>query len=213
MVNGIGFRTNSNPEIKRNVQHVNNRNHEQRNQGIPSKPNLNFCAVHKSYSSIFVSNIPWKATVQDLWDSCNQWGVVIDVYIAAKRSKSGHRFGFVRFKNVNDINLLVSNLRVTWMGGFHLFSDVSFNSYAKAVLVNKSVGVSGNNDASNSREKPVGVSVSNKANEESSNEALMFISEDDCLDLDGVERSILAKVKDLSVITDLLKYMSSEGFV
>ncbi|GKC65109.1 RNA-directed DNA polymerase, eukaryota [Tanacetum coccineum] len=249
MANGIGFRTNSNPEIKRNVQHVNNRNHEQRNQGIPSKPNLNFRAVHKSYSSIFVSNIPWKATVQDLWDTCNQWGVVIDVYIATKRSKSGHRFGFVRFKNVNDINQLVSNLRVTWMGGFHLFADVakygrtnnrleersgdskpnegmntqpvrdnanvfqSFNSYAKAVLGNKSVGVSGNNDACNSGEKPVGVSVSNKANEESSNEALMFISEDDCIDFDGMERSILAKVKDLSVITDLLKYMSSEGFV
>nr|GFB18918.1 RNA-directed DNA polymerase, eukaryota [Tanacetum cinerariifolium] len=89
----------------------------------------------------------------------------------------------------------------------------SFNSYAKAVLGNKSLGVSGNNDASNSRKKPVAVSVSNKANEESSNEALMFISEDDCIDLDGMERSILAKVKDLSVITDLLKYMSSEGFV
>nr|GEX97674.1 nucleotide-binding alpha-beta plait domain-containing protein [Tanacetum cinerariifolium] len=179
MTNGVGFRTNSNPKIKMNVQHVNNRNHEQRNQGIPSKPNLNFRAVHKSYSSIFVSNIPWKATVQDLWDSCNQWGVVIDVYIAAKRSKSGHRFGFVRFKNVNDINL----------------------------------GVSGNNDASNIEEKPVGVSVSNKANKESSNEALMFISEDDCIDLDGMKRSILAKEKDLSVITDLLKYMSYEGFV
>nr|GEV70911.1 RNA-directed DNA polymerase, eukaryota [Tanacetum cinerariifolium] len=249
MANSIGFRTNSNPEIKRNIQHVNNRNHEQRNQGIPSKTNLNFRVVHKSYSSIFVSNIPWKATVQDRWDSCNQWGVVIDVYIAAKRSKSGHRFGFVRFKNVNDINLLVSNLRVTWMGGFYLFADVakygrannrleersgdnkpnegmntqpirdnvnvfqSFNSYTKAVLGNKSVGVSGNNDASNSGEKPVAVSVSNKANEESSNEALMFISEDDCIDLDGMECSILAKVKDLSVITDLLKYMSSEGFV
>nr|GEZ32719.1 putative F-box domain-containing protein [Tanacetum cinerariifolium] len=32
-------------------------------------------------------------------------------------------------------------------------------------------------------------------------------------DLDGMERSILAKVKYLSVITDPLKYMSSEGFV
>nr|GEV11832.1 RNA-directed DNA polymerase, eukaryota [Tanacetum cinerariifolium] len=89
----------------------------------------------------------------------------------------------------------------------------SFNSYAKAVLGNKSVGVSGNNDASNSREKPAGVSVSNKAKEESSNEALMFVSKDDCIDLDGMKRSILAKVKDLSVITDLLKYISSEGFV
>ncbi|GJR12489.1 hypothetical protein Tco_0795141 [Tanacetum coccineum] len=35
---------------------------------------------------------------------------------------------------------------------------------------------------------------------------------DDCIDLDGMERSILAKVKDLSVISELLKHMSSEGF-
>nr|GEX82193.1 hypothetical protein [Tanacetum cinerariifolium] len=67
--------------------------------------------------------------------------------------------------------------------------------------------------AINSGEKPVGVSVSNKVNEESSDEAFMFISEDDCIDLDGMERSILAKIKDLSVIADLLKYMSSEGFI
>nr|GEU73778.1 zinc finger CCCH domain-containing protein 19 [Tanacetum cinerariifolium] len=64
----------------------------------------------------------------------------------------------------------------------------SFNSYAKAVLGNKSVGVSGNNDASNSGEKPMRVSVSNKANKESSNEALMFISKDDCIDLDVLSK-------------------------
>ncbi|GJW05781.1 ribonuclease H-like domain-containing protein [Tanacetum coccineum] len=40
----------------------------------------------------------------------------------------------------------------------------------------------------------------------------MSISVDDCIDLDGMERSILAKVKDLSVISELLKHMSSEGF-
>nr|GEY32645.1 hypothetical protein CTI12_AA509060 [Tanacetum cinerariifolium] len=51
-----------------------------------------------------------------------------------------------------------------------------FNSYAKAVLGNKSVGVSGKNDASNSGEKPVRVSVSNKENEESSNEALISMT-------------------------------------
>ncbi|GJV64424.1 hypothetical protein Tco_1475252 [Tanacetum coccineum] len=44
------------------------------------------------------------------------------------------------------------------------------------------------------------------------NEAVMSISVDDCIDLDGIERSILAKVKDLSVISELLKHMSSEGF-
>nr|GEV59162.1 hypothetical protein [Tanacetum cinerariifolium] len=103
---------------------------------------------------------------------------------------------------------------------FHLFADVAKYGRTNNRLVERSgdskpneVGVSGNNDASNSGEKPVGVSVSNKANEESSNEALMFTSKDDCIDLDGMECSILAKVKDLSVITDLLKYMSFEGFV
>ncbi|GKG47590.1 hypothetical protein Tco_0507075, partial [Tanacetum coccineum] len=40
----------------------------------------------------------------------------------------------------------------------------------------------------------------------------MSISVDDCIDLDGMERSILAKVKDLSVISELLKHMSSKGF-
>ncbi|GKB58230.1 5-oxoprolinase-like protein [Tanacetum coccineum] len=74
------------------------------------------------------------------------------------------------------------------------------------------VGVSGNNDACNSGEKPVGVSVSNKANEESSNEALMFILGRMIVWISMVGRSILVS-KRLSVITDLLKYMSSEGFV
>ncbi|GJZ14284.1 hypothetical protein Tco_0549514, partial [Tanacetum coccineum] len=127
----------------------------------------------------------------------------------SKRSKSGHRFGFVRFKNVNDINPLVSNLRVTWMGGFHLFADV-----AKYGRTNNRVEERSGDSKPNEVEKNLwGVSVSNKANEELSNEALMFISEDDCIDFDGMEHSILAKVKDLSVITDLLKYMCSEGFI
>ncbi|GJY36717.1 RNA-directed DNA polymerase, eukaryota [Tanacetum coccineum] len=244
----MGHRSNNYSESKRNDHLDNNRRQEQRNKGIPNKSHPNFREEHKSVSSIFVSNIPWNASVQDLWDICNKWGVVIDVYIAAKRSKSGHRFGFVRFINVNDINQLVSNLRTAWMGGFHLFADVakygrtynrpversgdgkpsvgsnsqsvsinenvfqSFNSYAKAVLGNKSVDMSGKYGTSNAGAESVGVSDCNKVYKEAGNEAVMSISVDDCIDLDGMERSILAKVKDLSVISELLKHMSSEGF-
>ncbi|GJZ43886.1 nucleotide-binding alpha-beta plait domain-containing protein [Tanacetum coccineum] len=125
MAIGTGHRSNNYSESKRNDHLDNNRRQEQHNKGIPNKSHPNFREEHKSFSSIFVSNIPWNASVQDLWDICNKWGVVIDVYIAAKRSKSGHRFGFVRFINVNDINQLVSNLRTVWMGGFHLFADVA----------------------------------------------------------------------------------------
>ncbi|GJT72578.1 nucleotide-binding alpha-beta plait domain-containing protein [Tanacetum coccineum] len=223
MAIGTGHRSNNYSESKRNDHLDNNCRQEQRNKGIPNKSHPNFREEHKSFSSIFVSNIPWNASVQDLWDICNKWGVVINVYIAAKRSKSGHRFGFVRFINVNDINQLVSNLRTAWMGGFHLFADVakygrtynrpversgdgkpsvgsnsqsvsinenvfqSFNSYAKAVLGNKSVDMSGKYGTSNAGAESVGVSDCNKVYKEAGNEAVMSISVDDCIDLDGKE--------------------------
>ncbi|GJZ69167.1 RNA-directed DNA polymerase, eukaryota, nucleotide-binding alpha-beta plait domain protein [Tanacetum coccineum] len=90
MAIGTGHRSNNYSESKRNNHLDNNCRQEQRNKGIPYKSHPNFHEKHKSFSSIFVSNIPWNASVQDLWDICNKWGVVINVYIAAKRSKSGH---------------------------------------------------------------------------------------------------------------------------
>ncbi|GKG30339.1 hypothetical protein Tco_0420237, partial [Tanacetum coccineum] len=76
--------------------------------------------------------------------------------------------------------------------------DKSFNSYAKAVLGNKSVDMSGKYGTSNAGAESVGMSDCNKVYKEAGNEAVMSISVDDCIDLDGMERSILAKVKDLS---------------
>ncbi|GKC50907.1 hypothetical protein Tco_1073652 [Tanacetum coccineum] len=81
----------------------------------------------------------------------------------------------------------------------------SFNSYAKAVLGNKSVDMSGKYGTSNAGAESVGVSDCNKVYKEAGNEAVMSISVDDCIDLDGMERSILAKVKIKSVISVLLK--------
>ncbi|GKC95419.1 RNA-directed DNA polymerase, eukaryota [Tanacetum coccineum] len=187
MAIGTGHRSNNYSESKRNDHLDNNRRQEQRNKGIPNKSHPNFREEHKSFSSIFVSNIPWNASVQDLWDICNKWGVVIDVYIAAKRSKSGHRFGFVRFINVNDINQLVSNLKKRHgMGVFILFamwrSDRGHGTNQWKVGLGQISVVHVNAGA-----ESVGVSDCNK-------------------------RSILAKVKDLSVISELLKHMSSEGF-
>ncbi|GKF41154.1 hypothetical protein Tco_0124496, partial [Tanacetum coccineum] len=203
MAIGTGHRSNSYSESKRNDHLDNNRRQEQRNKGIPNKSH---------------PNIPWNASVQDLGDICNKWGV------------------------------LVSNLRTAWMCGFYLFVDVakygrtynrhversgdnkpsvgsysqsvsinenvfqSFNSYAKAVMGNKLVDVPGKYGTSNAGAEYVGVSDYNKVYKEAGNEAVMSISVDDCIDLDDMERSNLAKVKDLSVISELLKHMSSEGF-
>ncbi|GKD33590.1 hypothetical protein Tco_1249099 [Tanacetum coccineum] len=62
------------------------------------------------------------------------------------------------------------------------------------------VDMSGKYGTSNAGAESVGVSDCNKVYKEAGNEAVMSISVDDCIDLDGMERSILAKVKDLSVI-------------
>ncbi|GJR61687.1 reverse transcriptase domain-containing protein [Tanacetum coccineum] len=76
MAIGTGHRSNNYSESKRNDHLDNNHRQEQRNKGIPNKSHPNFREEHKSFSSIFVSNIPWNASVQDLWDICNKWGVV-----------------------------------------------------------------------------------------------------------------------------------------
>ncbi|GJY88699.1 hypothetical protein Tco_0503327 [Tanacetum coccineum] len=143
-------------------------------------------------------------------------GGVVYVFIATKRYKSGHRFWFCRFINVNDINQLVSNLRTAWMGGFHLFADVA--KYGRTY--NRPVERSGDGKpsvGSNSQSVSINENVFQSFNSYAKavlgNKSVdMSGKYDDCIDLDGKERSILAKVKDLSVISELLKHMSSEGF-
>nr|GFD08368.1 reverse transcriptase zinc-binding domain-containing protein [Tanacetum cinerariifolium] len=103
------------------------------------------------------------------------------------------------------------------MGGFHLFADVAkygrtYNRPVERSGDGKPIVVDMSGKYGNAGAESVGVSDCNKVHKESGNEAVMSISVDDCIDLDGMERSILAKVKDLSVISELLKHMSSEGF-
>ncbi|GJW68747.1 kinase RLK-Pelle-LRR-XI-1 family protein [Tanacetum coccineum] len=84
--------------------------------------------------------------------------------------------------------------RTAWWGDFHLFAmwRRSFNSYVKrswAITWN----VGGKYGTSNAGAESVGVLDCNKVYKEAGNEAVMSISVDDCIDLDGKERSILAK--------------------
>nr|GEU60220.1 RNA-directed DNA polymerase, eukaryota, reverse transcriptase zinc-binding domain protein [Tanacetum cinerariifolium] len=42
--------------------------------------------------------------------------MVLDVYISLKVTKLGKRFAFARFNKVNDVDLLIKNLRSVWLG-------------------------------------------------------------------------------------------------
>ncbi|GJS07106.1 hypothetical protein Tco_0363902 [Tanacetum coccineum] len=84
MAIGTGHRSNNYSESKMNDHLDNNRRQEQRNKGIPNKSHPNFREEHKSFSSIFVSNIPWNASSRSLGYIVNKWSVVIDVYMLQK---------------------------------------------------------------------------------------------------------------------------------
>nr|GEX23772.1 RNA-directed DNA polymerase, eukaryota [Tanacetum cinerariifolium] len=62
--------------------------------------------VARISTSIFVTNFPENFTAKDLFNTCNQYGYVVDSFIPLKRSKVGKRFGFVRFINVFSVNVV-----------------------------------------------------------------------------------------------------------
>ncbi|KAJ0934522.1 putative RNA recognition motif domain, nucleotide-binding alpha-beta plait domain superfamily [Helianthus annuus] len=84
-----------------------------------------FKEVEAISTSVFITNFPPDASSHDLRKQCEKWGRVNDVYIAAKRSITGARFGFVRFQKIENVQQLIRNLRSIWMGSFHLFADLA----------------------------------------------------------------------------------------
>lgn len=42
------------------------------------------------------------------------------MFIAKKKDRFGHRFGFVRFKDINDPSRLIAKLNTIWLGNLRL---------------------------------------------------------------------------------------------
>ncbi|PWA54239.1 hypothetical protein CTI12_AA425870 [Artemisia annua] len=81
--------------------------------------------VAKISTSIFVTNFPESFSAKDLFQSCKQYGHVVDTFIPNKRSKAGKRYGFVRFINVFDVERLVNNLCTIWNNRLKLHANVA----------------------------------------------------------------------------------------
>ncbi|GKC84592.1 RNA-directed DNA polymerase, eukaryota, nucleotide-binding alpha-beta plait domain protein [Tanacetum coccineum] len=79
--------------------------------------------TRKISKSIFVTNFPDHIRAQDLWNVCNDYGSVVDVYVPFKKSKAGKRFAFIRFIKVFNLERLIGNLCTIWMGSFHLHAN------------------------------------------------------------------------------------------
>jgi hypothetical protein len=76
-------------------------------------------------TSFYFTNFPDDLKALDLWETFAKYGHVGDVYIPNKVDKRGKRFGFVKFKNVTDIDDMSLRLADVRCGSFKLWINHS----------------------------------------------------------------------------------------
>jgi hypothetical protein len=79
----------------------------------------------KETTSFFFTNYLVDTQVTELWKLFAKFGRVGEVYIPKKLDKQRHKFGFVKFKEVTDVEELSSRLGDIWIGTYHLRINLS----------------------------------------------------------------------------------------
>ncbi|GJY20571.1 RNA-directed DNA polymerase, eukaryota [Tanacetum coccineum] len=146
--------------------------------------------------SIYVTNFPESCSAKDLFQSCKVYGHVVDSYIPLKRSKSGKRFGFVRFINVFSVERLISNLCTIWIGKFRLHANIT-RFQRPSVNTNASVPFGGNGKA------PLFMFITPRA--------ILSLDEECLVDRD-LDNSVMGEVLHFSSLNNLRVLLYNEGF-
>ncbi|PWA92190.1 hypothetical protein CTI12_AA082190 [Artemisia annua] len=83
----------------------------------------------KSNSSIsfMFHNFPDSWGMGNLWMIFKKYGMVFDMFMVQKRLRNGHKYGFVRFKNIEDMELLHQRLRRIQIGNEYLRVYVAYD--------------------------------------------------------------------------------------
>ncbi|GJT34327.1 RNA-directed DNA polymerase, eukaryota [Tanacetum coccineum] len=182
--------------------------------------------VAKISTSVFITNFPESCSAKELFQSCKQYGHVVDTFIPTKRSKNGRRFGFVRFINVFNEERLVNNLCTVWIDRFKLHANIArFHRpplKEKNVIPKKDGGGkssnsyvfkehSGFNGGGNSYVHVV--KGQNKSGIRESEVPPALVLNDECLLSKDLSKSLLGRVKQFVSLANLRKAVSNEGFV
>ncbi|KAK9056611.1 hypothetical protein SSX86_023973 [Deinandra increscens subsp. villosa] len=61
--------------------------------------------------SFFVADLPWGCTSRYLWSAFKESGRISDAYVPGRRDWRGKCFGFVRFRDVEDVDAILHRLR------------------------------------------------------------------------------------------------------
>nr|GEX03912.1 RNA-directed DNA polymerase, eukaryota [Tanacetum cinerariifolium] len=177
----------------------------------------NFDYTQSISKSFFVTNFPDNTIARDLWEVCNGYGTVVDVFIPNRKSKSGKRFAFVRFFKVENVDRLVANLCTLWIGRMHLYANVvrydrpplnSPRPNAAPRLSAKSVP----RPAANGASSYVSALKGNPNTINHTSLAPAQVLDEECLVERDLENFVLGEVKDFSSINNLYSLRSKEGF-
>ncbi|GJU67308.1 RNA-directed DNA polymerase, eukaryota [Tanacetum coccineum] len=154
--------------------------------------------------SIFVTNFPDKTRSKDLWEVCQGYGTVVDVYIPNRKSKAGKHFAFVRFIRVDNIDRLVGNLYTLWIGRMHLHVNVvRFERYRPTNPIKPDV----------TRMSSFASVLKGNANNLFPTTSLPdMVLDDECVVKHNLDNFVMGEVKDFSSINNLRVLLSNDGF-
>ncbi|GJU93124.1 RNA-directed DNA polymerase, eukaryota [Tanacetum coccineum] len=188
--------------------------------------------VAKISTSVFITNFPESFSAKELFHSCKQYGHVVDSFIPTKRSKSGKRFGFVRFINVFNEERLVNNLCTVWIDRYKLHANIArfhrppvngrkhlpkdagrvkssnTNAYMND---NVSKNVNGITGGGNSYMNVVKGQMQPRSGDSQAVPAVVL--DDECLLSRDLSKSLLGRVKEFASLANLKMALSNEGFV
>ncbi|GJR27799.1 RNA-directed DNA polymerase, eukaryota [Tanacetum coccineum] len=191
----------------------------------PTSQHPNSKNLHHISIMIFVTNFPTTVSSKDLWKLCDRQGVVADVYIARKLSKSGRRFGFVRFiKNPDQANLL-EDLNKIWIGSHHLFASIARFDRKQNSQPNQSHQKQSNNtkphETGHASHTTGGRSYASVLNGKEGTQKPVLagpitknitLENSDLLELSDTSSVVLAKVRDVHLIINIYRVLKKEGF-
>nr|GEU50135.1 RNA-directed DNA polymerase, eukaryota [Tanacetum cinerariifolium] len=173
--------------------------------------------TQKISKSVFVTNFLEDSTAGDLWKVCSDYGIVVDVFIPFKRSKSGKRFAFVRFIKVINLEHLVSNLCIIWIVRYHSHANyVRFERPQKpnsSILCGPNHSIPKETNMENSKKSFVSVlkrGSQSHATPEITKPALVL--DETCIKEFDFDMSLTGRAKDISAIPNLPCIISKEGF-
>ncbi|GKB87231.1 RNA-directed DNA polymerase, eukaryota [Tanacetum coccineum] len=181
--------------------------------------------VSKISTSIFITNLSETISAKELFNTCKQYGHVVDAFIPTKRSKDGKMFGFVRFINVLNVERLVNNLCTIWVGRFKFHANIAkFNRTPlknDGSQVKNKGGIHSSNTNGFKKDNGVNGVVNSyvhvvKGISKSDNmESVPFpvlVLDDECLNSYDLSNSLFGRVKEISSLSNLKMVLAKEGF-